>query len=112
MIIAITEAGALELRDADNFRDFKIVVERANADQAFIGSALAGVASMDPDGKHAWVSQAALKHWQGREQAPEWIASFDKMVNAVRKFGWIDDARGTVRGHIEGAPPLCATPAP
>lgn len=101
MIIAITEAGTLDLRDADNFRDFKIVVERAGADQAFIANALAGVASMDPDGKHAWVSQAALKRWQGREQSAAWIASFDKMVNAVRKFGWVDDAGGTVRGHLE-----------
>lgn len=106
MIIAITQSGALELRDADNFRDFKVVVERAGADQAFIAAALAGVASLDPDGQHAWVSQAALKRWQGREQSTEWIASFDKMVNAVRKFGWVDDARNAIRGHLVAAPPL------
>ncbi len=104
MIIAITGAGALELRDADNFRDFKIVVERVNADQTFIAQALAGVARLDPDGKHAWVAQAALKRWQGREQSAQWIASFDKMVASVRKFGWIDDASEAVRGHIEVAP--------
>jgi hypothetical protein len=100
MIIAVTPAGSVELREPDDFKNFKIVVERAGASPDFIAGALKGVAALEPDAKTAWVSQAALRHWQGRAQAPEWLASFDKMVESVRRFGWVRDD-GTVRAHVE-----------
>jgi hypothetical protein len=102
MIIQITPAGAAELRDPDDFKNFKIVVQRKDASADFIAGALKGVASLEPDGKTAWVSQQALRNWQGRAQAPAWTASFDKMVESVRRFGWVRDD-GTVRAHVEVA---------
>ena len=101
MIIHVTAQGQVELREKDEFRSFKIVVERAEASADFIATALKGVATLEPDGKTAWVSQEALKHWQGHAQPAEWIASFDKMVASVRRFGWVRDEDATVRGHIE-----------
>jgi hypothetical protein len=98
MIIVVTEAGTVDLTERDDFKNFKIAVAKKDAVQDFIAGALKGVAALEPDGKTAWVSAAALK----RGQTPEWGASFDKMVESVRRFGWVRDD-GTVRAHVEQA---------
>ena len=104
MIIHVTPTGAVELRDENEFKSFKIVVEKSGADAAFIAGALGPVAKLDPDGKTAWVSQDALRTWQGKKQPAEWVAAFDKMVDAVRRFGWVRDEDKSVRAHVEVAP--------
>ncbi|HUB95506.1 MAG TPA: hypothetical protein VL993_06290 [Stellaceae bacterium] len=98
MIIVVTEAGTVDLTERDDFKNFKIAVAKKDASAEFIAGALKGMATPEPDGKTAWVSAAALK--QG--QPADWIASFDKMVESVRRFGWVRDD-GTVRAHIERA---------
>jgi hypothetical protein len=103
MIIAITQSGALELREPDDFKGFKIAVEKPGMTDAEIGAALKGVAAMDPEGKHAWVYPSALKNWNGKPQSADWTAAFDKMCEAVKKYGYIEEATGNVRGHLERA---------
>ena len=101
MIIAITAAGTLELKEPDDFKGFKIVAEKPGATDAEIAAALKPIATPDADGKHFWVHQSALKSWNGKPQSAEWVASFDAMVEKVKKYGFIDEATGDVRGHIE-----------
>ena len=101
MIIAITVKGEVELREPDDFKGFKVFVERPGASIADIAAALRSVATLDADGKSAWVSQDALRRWNGKPQAAEWVASFDKMIESVKRFGWVNDEHGTVRAHIE-----------
>ena len=100
MIIAVTHEGKVELQEPSDFKGFKITIAGRNARRDFIVGALEGVAALEPDGKTAWVSPQALRHWQGRTQAAEWQASFDKMVDSVRKYGWVRED-GTVRAHVE-----------
>ena len=100
MIIHVTPEGAVELRERDDFKNFKIAVERSAAAHDFIARALHAVATLEPDGKAAWVNCDALREWQGRAQPTDWVASFDKMVESVRRFGWVRDD-GTVRAHVE-----------
>ena len=102
MIIHIASAGSVELQDADNFKAFKITLG-GPLSHADVASALSGIARVDADGKTAWVSGDALKNWNGKPQPAEWQASFDKMVDAVKKFGWVNEADGTVRAHVESA---------
>ena len=103
MIITVTASGGLDLREPSDFKGFKVLVEKKGASQADIAAALKGVATLDADGKSAWVLQAALKNWKGQPQPDEWIAAFDKMIEAVKKYGWVNEADRTVRGHIEMA---------
>jgi len=98
MIIVVTEAGTVDLTEKDDFKNFKIAVAKKDAAPDFIAGALKGMAALEPDGKTAWVKSDALK----RSQSAEWIASFDKMVESVRRFGWVRDD-GTVRAHVEVA---------
>jgi hypothetical protein len=101
MIIHVAPDGSVALNEPDDFKSFKIAVAKSGAAPDFIAAALKGIAVLDPDGKTAWVSQQSLRHWQGRPQAPDWLAAFDKMVNSVRRFGWVRDEDATVRAHIE-----------
>lgn len=103
MIIAITADGSLELREPDDFKGFKIFAADPAISDSEVATALTGIAAPDPDGKHFWVAQDALRHWGGTPQSAEWIAAFDKMVEKVKPFGWIDPATGAIRGHLERA---------
>jgi hypothetical protein len=102
MIIFITADGRAELREADVFKSFKIVADAALSSPAFAG-ALAGLAAPEADGKTAWVRREAVKRLRGPEAPAAWLASFDKMIESVRRFGWVNDGDGTVRAHIERA---------
>lgn len=102
MIIVISAEGRAELREADEFRSFKIVVD-AGLPPAALGGALAGMATLEPDGKTAWVARDAVKRLRGADAPAAWTASFDKMVESVRRFGWVNDQTGSVRAHIERA---------
>lgn len=100
MIIHITAQGSAELRDPDEFRSFKIVVDNGLAPAA-LGYALTGLATLEPDGKTAWVARDSVKRLRGAEASGTWSASFDKMIESVRRFGWVNDQTGTVRAHVE-----------
>ncbi len=102
MIIAITPSGSLDLREKDDFKGFKITVEKPGATDVEIAAALKGVATIDGS-DHAWVSQAALKNWGGNPQPADWIASFDAMIEKVKKYGYVNEADATVRAHFERA---------
>ena len=97
MIIHVTPQGAVELREPNDFKNFKIA---AACPASALPGALKGLAAVEPEGKTAWVSGAALKKLAPQEA--EWAASFDKMVESVKRFGWVRDD-GTVRAHIEAA---------
>ena len=103
MIIAITAAGTLELKEPDDFKGFNIAVEKPGMTDAEIAAALKPIATADADGKHFWVHQNALKNWNGKPQSADWAASFDAMVEKVKKYGFVDEATGNVRGHVERA---------
>ena len=101
MIIHVAADGVVELRNPNEFKSFKIVVARAAAAPDVLAASLRGIATLEPDGKTAWVSQRALKRWQGQEQPADWATAFDTMVESVRRFGWVRDEDGSVRAHIE-----------
>ena len=101
MIIAINQAGLPELREPDDFKGFKIVIEKPNMPDSQIEAALRNIAYFDAEHMHLWVHQQALKNWGGKPQSPEWIAAFDAMLEKVKKYGFVDENTGDVRGHIE-----------
>lgn len=101
MIIVVEASGEVALREPDDFRAFKIVVESGELSNAALAQRLEGIATLNDDGKTAWVSQDAVRRISPKGSSPDWLASFDKMVQSVKRFGWVDDAAGTVRAHIE-----------
>ena len=102
MIISISRSGHVELQETDNFRAFKIL-DRSGKDRRDLAAALDGVATLTPDGAAAWVDALAVPKLLPGAPTEEWNASFDAMLAAARKFGWINEATGHVRAHIERA---------
>ena len=52
-------------------------------------------------GDHAWVRTDALRRLAGPAATPEWEEGFGAMLDHARTRGWVDDAQGAVRGHVE-----------
>ena len=100
MIIAITSAGQVELRDAENFRAFK-VVDATGGSLERVAQCLSGLATLTDDGKAAWVVPDRLTQLAGDLATDTWRASLAQMISAARKFGWVNEANGTIRAHIE-----------
>jgi hypothetical protein len=102
MFIAITRSGLIELHDAANFSSFKIV-DWSGKGPLELAVALDGLASLTPDGTAAWVDAAAVPKLLAIAPTEQWHTSFCNMVTSARKLGWLREATGAVRAHIERA---------
>jgi hypothetical protein len=100
MFIKVSADLRVQLADANNFRSFKIVVEDARNRLDHVRRRLAGLAEV-PDHDTAWVSAATLRRWPGVAHDPAWQEGFSGMIEKARPHGWIDDARGAIKAHVE-----------
>jgi hypothetical protein len=97
MFIHVTRDFAVALKEAEDFKRFKLVIDAARGEDARLKSALAGIASLSADG-HAWVSEDWLRR---RDAAPAWQQGLDAMVTVARKYGWVDETTKAIRAHVE-----------
>ncbi len=101
MIIAISTDGVVQLEDAENFKQFKIVVPVALAGGQAVVDKLGALGVLDKDGAHVWVSIAEFLTRFGAERPADWHQNFNRMVESVAKHGYVDADRTAVRSHIE-----------
>ena len=100
MYLELMPGEAPALRDAGNFRAFKLVVHGTPAMLEAARAAFAGLATFE-DAAHAWVAAGAL---QARPEVAEdgaWQAGFAAMVEKARPHGWIHPETGAIRAHVE-----------
>ena len=100
MIICVRGANSVAFEDRHNFRAFKVVVEMANADLDGVRAALATLATL-PERETAWVAADALRRWPDVRNDAAWQQGFDAMIEKARPYGWIDEAAGTIKAHVE-----------
>ena len=100
MFVKLTADRRVMLEDHDNFRAFKLVVEGRREELAAVRDALAGTAEFT-DADTAWISQATLRARPEVAQDAVWQQSFGAMIEKARPHGWIDDARGAIKAHVE-----------
>lgn len=96
MIIAIDANGIVNLKEASDFKGFKVTTP--NSDAAFLTKALAIAGRYD--GSHAWIAQSWLIE-QGKAEGAGWREGFDKMAAYAQSKGWIEN--GAIRAHVENA---------
>ena len=101
MIIRLSPDTTPHLDDADNFRAFKIVAPQS-MDRAALTRAL-GTLGRLADDDHAWIDEAALRQLANRPGDKTWHDSATAMIGYARKAGFIDEATGAIRAHIEWA---------
>jgi hypothetical protein len=100
MIISVRGGKQVTLDDHHNFRAFKVVVEQPQATLGDAQVALHGIAML-PDRDTAWVSADALRNWPTVKDDADWQQAFDAMIEKAKPHGWIDEAHGTIKAHVE-----------
>jgi hypothetical protein len=100
MLLKVTAAGQLQFEDRQNFRAFKLVVEGERQQLDDVRRAVVGNAEL-PDADTAWILEQALRQWPGVEHDAAWQQNFSAMIEKARPHGWIDDARGAIKAHVE-----------
>ena len=100
MIIRLSRDGALHLDSPSDFKRFKVVVEGLSENITRARAALAPVARLE-DGATAWVSEAALRRWDGFAHDGAWQDGLTAMIAKAEPFGWIDRATGAIKAHVE-----------
>ena len=100
MFVKVSATSTVTLEDHENFRAFKLVVTGNPAKIDATRKSLAGIAEL-PDDKTAWISEAALRRWDGVAQDPVWQQNLSAMIEKAKPHGWIDEARQAIKAHIE-----------
>lgn len=97
MFIEVLRDFSVRLKEPQDFKRFKLVIDAPRAETARLRTALEGVASLSDDG-HAWVSEAWLRH---HDPSATWQDGLTAMIGVARKYGWVNEAAKTIRAHIE-----------
>jgi len=100
MFLKVSAAGEVDFEDRNNFRAFKLVAEGGRDRLDEVRRALAGKADL-PDADTAWIFAETLRRWPGVERDAAWQQSLAAMIEKARPHGWIDDARGAIKAHVE-----------
>lgn len=100
MIIRLARDGALHLDAPEDFKRFKVVVEDTDKDVARARNALSSVAKLE-DAATAWVSEAALRGWDGLANDSAWQDGLTAMIAKAEPYGWVDRATGAIKAHVE-----------
>ena len=90
-------ADSARLVDPEDLTGFAVVLE-GDEDPSPEALAAGGVLGL---GDHAWVRTEALRRLAGPVATPRWEQAFAVMLDYARTRGWVDDAQGAVRGHVE-----------
>ena len=98
MIIEYSTAGGLRLREPNDFHKFKVVLR---APLATSRPLIDGVTFVDED--NALVRINVVPSLPGAPDDAVWREGYDKMVEAARNHGWIDETGNAIRAHIEWA---------
>jgi hypothetical protein len=79
-----------------------VVVEGGGVSDAQLATALTGVGTV-ADSKTVWIAETWLRGQPGLAGDKAWQDSLTGMLQFARKHGWVDEAKGTVRAHVETA---------
>ena len=100
MIRMIAAQRSIEIDEPQNFTAFSLRIEGRFDDPA-VEAELFGRIATRHDREHAWISEQALRDWPQLKSEAWWQDGLTKMIAAVQKFGWIDNANHSIRAHIE-----------
>ena len=97
MIIDYSQAGALRLLEAADFKGFKLRLSGAERRPH-----ISGVTFVDDD--NVLIPSALPPTLEGAPTSAEWRAGYQAMVDYAAKKGWIDAAAQAIRAHVERIP--------
>ena len=96
MIVHYSAGSGLTLLEPDDFRNFKLLLRGEDPSPS-----ISGITFVDE--RNALISIDLVPTLPGRPDGDGWQKSYFAMIEAARKYGWIDGQTNTIRAHIERA---------
>jgi hypothetical protein len=96
MIVQYSSQGGLALAEAEDFRNFKVLLRGSFPSMR---PAIEGVTFVDDN--NALVGIDVVPGLPGAPAEAAWFAGYEKMVEAAAKYGWIDEGARSIRAHVE-----------
>lgn len=90
----------MRLEQADNFRAFKVVIVQGAHPWSTVVADFQGTGRFEGE-ETCWVSRYGLQALAGAQATAEWLQSMQAMVAKARPHGWVDEATGDIRAHVE-----------
>ena len=97
MIVEYSTGGGQRLTEPNDFRNFKLLVKGPREDLA----ETEGITFIDDH--NALIAVSLVPTLSGCPDDKDWYAGYLAMVEAARKYGWIDAQANAIRAHIEYA---------
>ena len=103
MMICVGASRQVRLVDPLDFRRFSVRIESPGLQFHDAQQALGGIAELESR-ETAWVDERALREWPGLAvDGNTWQSGLDAMIAYAKGRGWVDDARQSIRAHVEWA---------
>ncbi|MBY4895529.1 flavin reductase family protein [Cupriavidus sp. AU9028] len=96
MRIYLTDAGAIALRDPDDFKRLDVLVDPQPQER--LDRAIARIGRRE-DERHVRLCPSVLRFLSGHAGDAQWEAGFQAMLDFAASRGWVDEA-GMLRAHI------------
>jgi len=96
MYILINEHGEISLQEDDNLRAFSII-DNTNGNNL---KQLDSISEPAQD-NHYWINADAVIQLSSKNNDPQWVDSFWKMLKAVEPYGYADIENKRIKAHIE-----------
>lgn len=98
LVLHVDDAGHVTLESPDVFDAFSVRAGEASATR--IAAAFGPTARADGD-DHVWVPIERLHALGATHGGPDWRAGCDGMLAYAATKGWVDEAQGLVRAHVD-----------
>jgi hypothetical protein len=94
MIVHYSAGSGLTLLEPNDFRNFKLLLNGEDPSPS-----ISGITFVDE--RNALISIDIVPTLSGRPDGEGWQKSYFAMIEAARKYGWIDAQTSTIRAHVE-----------
>nr|WP_315591895.1 flavin reductase family protein [uncultured Cupriavidus sp.] len=96
MRVHLTNAGAITLREPQDFKRLDVLVDPQSP--ARLDHAIARIGRRE-DADHIWLAPSVLRFMSGHAGDADWEAKFTAMVDYACRHGWVDE-HGAIRAHL------------
>lgn len=99
MLVRVNRQLIAVLTETEDFKRFSVAIDTTANDLTAVKDALREVGVLSDDG-YMWVSESWLREASPHSSDEMWQQNLTAMINAVRKFGRIDEETGAIRAHV------------
>jgi hypothetical protein len=99
MLVKIARDSLVSLEDPEDFKRFSVSVATSAEELPRIRDAVSDAGNLI-DRDTMWVSEAWLRTAPGRIEGEKWQDSVSAMIAGAKKYGWVDEANGSIKAHV------------